>query len=370
MDATRLRRLLTSAVAGTLLVGFVLVLSGCDDQAARVEPRAPMKVNIVVAARKDHVRVAYLTGVVNARATADMAFRTAGRVTERKAEVGQHVAKGDLLARLDPTEQQADIAAAQASVDAANAQLAQATTNFARQKDLLPKGLTSRVVYDQAQESLRVAQGTLDGALAQLANARDNLSFTELRATADGMVTTRNIEVGQMVQAAATAFSIAQDGDRDAVFNLPEVVIATYENPPPVSLRLLSDAKITATGRVREMSPVLDPETGTVRIKVEIPDTPKEMTLGAAVVGWVSAPPVNLIELPWSALYSLKGASAVWVVDAKSNVVTLKTIEVSAFDDRAVLVAGGLDEGERVVVAGTQLLSTGQVVTATEGKAP
>jgi len=357
-------------LSAALLLSATLLLSGCDDQAARVEPRQPMKVAVVVAARKDHVRVAYLTGVVNARVTANMAFRTTGRVTERKVEVGQHVAKGDLLARVDATEQQADIAAAQASVDAANAQLEQATTNFARQKDLLPKGLTSRVVYDQAEESLRVAQGTLDGAAAQLANAKENLTFTELRATADGIVTTRNVEVGQMVQAAATAFSIAQDGDRDAVFNLPEIVIAAYDNPPPVSLRLLADSKVTATGRVREMSPVLDQETGSVRIKVEIPGTPDRMTLGAAVVGWVSAPPVRVIELPWSALFSLKGAPAVWIVDAKSNAVTLKPIEVSSFDDRAVLVAGGLDEGERVVVAGTQLLSTGQVVNPMEGKTP
>lgn len=324
----------------------------------------------MVAARKDHVRVAYLTGVVNARVTANMAFRTTGRVTERKVEVGQHVAKGDLLARVDATEQQADIAAAQASVDAANAQLEQATTNFTRQKDLLPKGLTSRVVYDQAEESLRVAQGTLDGSAAQLANAKENLTFTELRANADGIVTARNVEVGQMVQAAATAFSIAQDGDRDAVFNLPEVVIAVYDNPPPVSLRLLADSKVTAMGRVREMSPVLDQQTGSVRIKVEITDTPARMTLGAAVVGWVSAPPVKVIELPWSALFSLKGAPAVWIVDAKTNAVALKPIEVSSYDDSSVLVAGGLDEGERVVVAGTQLLSTGQVVNPLEGKAP
>ena len=329
-----------------------------------------MKVDVVVAERKDHVRVAYLTGVVSARVTANMAFRTAGRVTEREVEVGQHVAEGDLLARLDPAEQQSDVVAAQASVDAANAQLTQATTNFNRQKELLPKGLTSRVVYDQAQESLRVAQGTLDASTAALANAKENLSFTELRAAAAGIVTSRMVEVGQMVQAATTAFSIAQDGDRDAVFNLPEVVIAKYDGPPPVSLHLLANPKITAVGKVREISPVLDQQTGSVRIKVEIPDTPKEMTLGAAVVGWVSAPPASLIELPWSALFSQEGVPAVWVVDKANNVVALKTIDVSSFDDRSVLVAGGIDEGERVVVAGVQLLSTGQAVEAGEGKLP
>lgn len=364
----RRRALLSTALVLSLsAAGF---LAGCSDDSKDQARRLPTRVEVVVAARKQHSRMAFLTGVVSARVTANMAFRTAGRVTERVVEVGQHVSKGDILARLDPTEQQADITAAQANLDAAAAQLEQATTNFSRQKELLPKGLTSQRVYDQAQESLVVAQGSVSAAKAALANARENLTFTELVATADGIITTRSIETGQTVQAAQTAYTVAEDGDRDAVFNVPEVIVAASATPPPIGLRLLSNPDVTARGTIREVAPVIDPKTGSVRVKAEIADTPKAMTLGAAIVGSVTAPPQDVIELPWGALFSKGGGPAVWVVDPASKAVSLKPIDVAIYEDGAIFVAGGLSAGEQVVVAGTQLLSTGQVVEPTEGKTP
>lgn len=363
------RQVRLSATASWLLCAAFL-LSGCGEDAAGTVPRKPIRVDTVVAARKDHSRTAFLTGVVSARVTGNLAFRTAGRVIERRAEVGEHVSKGDLLARLDPTEQQADIVAAQANVDAANAQLDQATSNFARQKELLPKGLTSRKVYDQAQESLLVARGSLDAANAALANAGENLTFTELRATADGIITARAIETGQTVQPAQTAYTIAEDGDRDAVFNVPEVIVAANRAPPPIAIRLLSDPDVKAVGKIREVAPVVDPKTGSVRIKVEITATPAAMSLGAAVVGSVTGPPKDLIELPWSALSSRDGRPAVWVMDPDTKAVSLKAVELSAYEDGAMLVSGGLEAGEHVVVAGAQLLSTGEIVEPSEEKTP
>jgi RND family efflux transporter MFP subunit len=370
MTVMLVRRRIPFSAAVPLFLCLVSLLSGCNDDSAKAVQRQATKVDVVVAARKEHSRKAYLTGVISARVTGNLAFRTAGRVIERNAEVGQQVSKGELLARLDPTEQQADIVAAQANVDAANAQLNQASTNFARQKELLPKGLTSRKVYDQAQESLLVAQGSLDAANAALSNAKENLTFTELRAASDGVITSRSVEAGQTVQAAQTAYTIAEDGDRDAVFNVPEIVVAANEKPPVIALRLLSDPDVTAVGNIREVAPVLDPKTGSVRVKAEISDTPKAMTLGAAIIGSVTSPSQDVIELPWSALFSQGGRPAVWVVDKDSKVVSLKPVEIAAYEDGSIFVRDGLESGEQVVVAGAQLLSTGQVVEAREGKTP
>lgn len=345
-------------------------MSGCSDEPARAVQRPATTVDVVVAARKEHSRLAFLTGVISARVSGNLAFRTPGRIVERRAEVGQHVSRGDVLARLDATEQQADVVAAQANVDAANAQLSQATANFARQKDLLPKNLTSRKVYDQAQESLLVAQGSLDAANAALANARENLTFAELRATADGIITKRSIETGQTVQAAQMAYTIAEDGDRDAVFNVPEVIVAVSETPPPITLRLLSNSNVTAVGTIREVAPVIDPTTGSVRVKAGVANTPEAMTLGAAIIGSVTTPPQNVIELPWAALFSQSGRPAVWVVDPASKAVALKRVDIASYEDGSFFVAEGLDAGDQVVVAGTQLLSTGQIVEPREGKSP
>lgn len=96
-------------------------------------------------------------------------------------EVGDHVNAGDVLAVLGPAEQQADVDAATAAVASAEAQLRVAQATYDRQKALITSGLTTRTVYDQAQQGLRTAQGTLDGT-AQLGTAKDALGYTELRA--------------------------------------------------------------------------------------------------------------------------------------------------------------------------------------------
>lgn len=357
----------TARLAKAVLFAAILLASGCND-AEKTVGRLPTKVDVITVAIADHSRQASLTGIVAAQVTGNLAFRIAGRIAERTADVGQHVSKGEVLAKIDPSEQQADVVAAQANVDAANAQLAQVSANFDRQKALLAKGLTSRKQYDDAEEAFRVATGTLEAAKAGLANARENLTYTELRATADGLITSRSIEIGQTVQAAQTAFTVAEDGDRDAVFYVPEIFTADSK-PPPVKLRLIADPAVVAVGQVREISPVLDPKTASIRVKVSIPDTPKAMTLGAAVIGSISAKPEALAELPWSALSSKDGQPAVWIIDPKTRAVALNTIGIRYYDGGSIFVDKGLAAGQQVVTSGAQLLSTGQVVEAEEAHA-
>lgn len=118
-----------------------------------------------------------------------------GRVTERLVDVGAHVSAVEVLARIDPTEQQADLAGATASVSAAESQLRVATATFERQQTLLASDFTTRVTFDQAQEGLRTAEGSLEAARAQLGTAQDALTYTIFRAGVEGVITARNIDV-------------------------------------------------------------------------------------------------------------------------------------------------------------------------------
>ena len=212
-----------------------------------------------------------LTGEVQARFRADLSFRVSGRVTERFVDVGAHVDAGEVLARLDPAEQQADLDAATAAEAAAESQLRVAQANFDRQKTLLANRFTTQVAFDHAQEALRSAESTLESAQAQLGTAKDALGYTELRAGAAGVITTRSLEVGQVVQAAQPVFTLAQDGDRDAVFDVYESIFFGDFNGDQISLALVADPSVTATGSVREVSPAIDPKSSTVRVKVANP---------------------------------------------------------------------------------------------------
>jgi RND family efflux transporter MFP subunit len=278
-------------------------------------------------------------------------------------DVGAHVNAGDLLARLDPAEQQADFDAATAGVAAAEAQLHVAQATFDRQSYLLSSGFTTRVAYDQAQEQLRTAQSTLESAKAELGRTREALGDTELHARAAGVITARSLEVGQVVQAAQSVFTLAQDGERDAVFDVPESMFFGDVEHGRVSLTLVSDSDVTATGYLREISPAVDPKSSTVRVKVAIQNPPAAMTLGSAIAGTAGMKPVAEITVPWTALTATGSKPAVWIVDPRTRTASLKQVTVGAYEAGAVLIKDGLEAGDRVVVDGGKLLSSGQPVT-------
>lgn len=339
---------------------LLLPVTACQKQEAA--ERQPIVVRSVEVKLSDYAPSTSLTGVIAARTLNNLSFQVGGRVAERSVDIGQRVTKGQVLARLDPQEQLSDVRAAQASLYAAQAQLKQATAAFDRQKTLLAQGFTTRRDYDQADQAQRVAQSGVEAAQSQMGNAEDRLTYTELKASADGVVTARTIEVGQVVQAAQTVFTVAEDGDRDAVFNVDEALVARNPVAPDVMIALISDPRIKAPGQVREVSPAVDPASGSIRVKVMVPNTPIEMPLGAAITGTIVSKPQPAIVLPWQALMSDAGKPAVWTIDPATKAVSLAAIEVQSFASGVVVVAKGLEVGQSVVAQGGQLLSPGQVV--------
>jgi RND family efflux transporter MFP subunit len=350
---------LNSTIAISLLM---TLLSACDDNSAASVKRAAF-VRTEIVQQRDRLTSVTLTGAIQARSSADLSFRVSGRVLARLVDVGAHVNAGDVLARLDPAEQQADLDAATAAEAAAESQLQVARTNFDRQKTLLAQRFTTQVVFDQAQEALRSTESSLETANAQLGTAKDALGYTELRAGAAGLISARNLEVGQVVQAAQPVFTLAQDGDRDAVFDVYESLFFGDYNGDQVSLVLLSDPTVTATGHVREVSPAIDPRSSTVRVKVGIQNPPAAMTLGSAVAGTARSKPIAQITVPWTALMGLGSKPAVWTVDPATKTASLKIVEVGAYESEAIVIKQGLKPGDRVVVDGGKLLSSGQSVT-------
>ena len=134
----------------------------------------PVAVHKVAAMTMQRVEVpmrATLSGEVRAQHEYDLAFRTSGRIVERLVDVGDHVTAGQLLARLDPQDLQANASLAAASVSAAEAQVEQARVTFERTQTLFQQGLTTRARFDQAEASLESAKAALTAAQSQKAAA-------------------------------------------------------------------------------------------------------------------------------------------------------------------------------------------------------
>ncbi len=342
-----------------LRLGFVVglclsaALAGCG-QGKPVERELP-RVKVLSVQTADFAAPVNLTGDIQARVQTQLSFRVGGKIIKRMVDVGDRISAHQVLAQLDPKDLQTNVDSAKAAVFAEQARVTQTQAAFVRQQKLLPKGYTSQSEYDSAQAALRSSQSALTAANAQLASAREQLSYTDLVADAPGIITARQAEVGQVVQATVPIFSLARDGERDAVFNVYESLFVEPPTDQPIPISLVEDPKVKTSGKVREVTPAVSAQTGTLQVKVALASLPTGMNLGSVVSGTLSGPAKASIELPWSALTKDGSDPAVWLVDGQ-NKVSLKKVTVNRYLTGKVVIGDGLKNGERVVVAGVQLL--------------
>jgi RND family efflux transporter MFP subunit len=241
--------------------------------------------------------------------------------------------------------------------------------NLDRARALLSHGGVTRATLDSAERDAAVNASSLMSAKARLEIAQDALSYTELRATCAGVVTARTLAVGQVAQQGSTAFTVAEDGQRDAVFNIDEHVADRVGLGTPLSIALADDPQVVTKGIVREIAPAVDLGTASVRIKVAVDDPlPAGMTLGAPVVGSVALTSSRTFTIPSEAIFSDDTESpAVWVLDPRTKAVTLRRVVVQSYESRHVVVRDGLGDGDVIVTGGASRLRPSQVVRPADG---
>jgi len=339
------------------VIAAVLAACRLETETAAPEVRPVRTVTVV---KRDVGEAIAFTGRIEAENETRLSFRLSGRMVERSVNVGNHVEPGQIVARLDPQNELNAFRSAQAAVAAAQAQFNEAQSNYERQKFLLARNVASKVQYERAEQTLATARARLDDAQAQLKVAQDQVSFTELKADAEGIVVAVAVEPGEVVQAGQLIVRVAPKSGRDAVFDVPAQVLRSAPSDPSIKISLTDDPTVTTVGRVREVAPQADPVTRTFEVKVGLTNPPAAMRLGATVVGQVQLDAAPTIEIPATALTQSGEQPAVWVVDPSALTVSLRKVEVLRHNPATVAISAGLESGEIVVTAGTQALHPGQ----------
>ena len=344
-----------------LALALPMLLAACQPDNETAAPAARPVRTVTIDKREAGVPIT-LTGRIEAEDEAALAFRISGRVLDNDRKLGDRVAPGQIVARLESQNERNALRAAQANFVASEGQLTQARNHFERQDTLLQQGWTTRANHDQAKQAQQTAQSQVDAAEAQLKAAYDLVSFTELKADAPGVVTAVGPGAGEVVQAGQMIVRVARRDGRDAVFDVPAQVIRTAPSDPSISVWLTDDPKVTTTGRVREVAQQADPVTRTFAVKVGLNDPPPTMRLGATVTGRMEVDSVTVIDIPATALTKFNSQPAVWIVDPSNRTVSMRNIDVLRYDPARVTVSSGLNIGEVVVTAGVQALHPGQKV--------
>lgn len=325
-----------------------------------------LRVQYVTAAEQPLRLELQLSGTIEALDSLDVGFRQGGRVVEVMVEEGDHVSAGQPLARLDPVQQDQALKVAEASLAAAQAAQAQALQASDRAAAMLSRGVGTRAARDLALQALSAAEGSVQRAESGVEQARRAVDETVLRATGPSVVTARNIAPGQIVGAAQPAISLAALGGLEAVFRASDHPRLREVMGQDVRMTTIDIDRPEMVGKVTEIAPLVDPQTGTVTLRARIGAVEGSTALlGAAVRGTLEIAAAQGVALPWTALMRDGTHASVWIVDDQSQV-SLAPVDISYFTNGTVYLSSGVAPGQTVVGAGSQLLYPGRRVQPAE----
>lgn len=344
------------------LIGLTcMTLGACGRQEKVVGETSPL-VRTVVAGDGAVAPVAY-TGVVRARVEADLGFRVPGRIVARLVDPGAVVHQGQPLMRLDA----ADLGLARDSADqrlrATAAEFERADADAKRYAALVASGAVSRAEGERTLAAQRSTAANLKSAQASAKQAANELTYAELVADADGVVTDVLAQPGQVVAAGTPIMRLAHAGAREALVAVPETAVAGL--PQSASARVYGAAS-SGSATLREVAGAADPMTRTYAARYVLAGAGVAAPLGATVTISFSPEGEQRLQVPLAALHDAGAGPGVWIV-GEGRKVSLRAVRVVALgEEMATIAPGTVRPGDRVVALGAQLLREGETVRLAE----
>jgi HlyD family secretion protein len=249
------------------------------------------------------------TGTLSAVTTVSVGTQVSGQVSQLLVDFNDHIKKGQLLARIDPTLAQQAVRDAEANLNKAQAEALQASRDSKRNRELADAGLVAKSADEQTQSAAQVANAGVQSARIALERARQNLAYTNIYAPIDGVVVERNVQQGQTVAASLSApqlFLIANDlSQMQILAQVGESDIAQIKEGQPVEFTVQALAGQTFKGvvkQVRLQSATTDNVVNyTVVVSVDNPQG-KLLPGMTARVNFMTKAAENVLEVPNAAL--------------------------------------------------------------------
>src|SRR5712691_540781 len=349
-----------------LALAAAAVLAGCQAETAPA-PRSERPVQVQRVAFDTAETSREFVGVVGSRYETDLRFRVAGKIVTRIVNVGDRIAIGDVVARLDPEDLRLQVQSADAELAAATSNLAQAAADFERYSQLNANGWASVADFDRKKAASDEAQGRLERARRSLDLARNQLTYADLKADAEGVITATLAEPGQVVAIGQAVARLAHKGEKEAVVALPETSLAEARHSKAI-VRLWAERDRSFDAHLRELSPQADPATRTYAARFTIDNADDAVAFGmTATVTLSQAADAKVARLPLSAILNRGTGPSVYAVDAQ-GALALKPVTVAGFTEDAALVSSGIGDGDRIVTLGVQKLEAGLKVRTVESQ--
>ncbi len=346
----RLLRFSPARVSALLLVG---ALAACHQGPRVAASLLPPPLATLAVQPQQVPREQTWDGVVEAVNATTIAAQTNGRVDLLAVDVGDRVAKGEVLLRLSDVEQRSAQRGAAAAVASAQAAYNEAQANWKRASELSQRGLIARAQLDQALARRDSTHAALEAAQAGLRNASQQAGYTVVRAPFDGVVTRRFVQVGEAVQSGPPAPQPLVAMESLAALRVDVVVpqSAVVAIRASHAAEVLSDAMNAARVRAEKVTvfPYADPASHTFRVRVELPARTSGLYPGMTVRVLFPVGNRDRLLVPESALVQRSEVSGVYVVSADHSVM-LRQLRLGQRYGTQVEVLSGLTAGEHIAI--------------------
>ena len=339
-----------------LVLTLSMLMAGCGEQEIAIE-KPPLVRTMTVSSSVVGDDEIY-SGSVKGRHETNLAFQVGGRIINRAVDVGSLVSTGNVLMTLDSSDYNQQVNQAEAQITSTAAQLDLARSNLERYQRLYDEDAIPAATLDQYRTTYEAAVAAHDNAVAAARQSYNALSYTQLIADADGVISSVNAEEGQVVAAGQTVMTLVQTNELEIEINVPENKLPTVNQPATITF-WASSSKARAV--VREIAPMADAASRTYRVRLSLLDPPSEIRLGmtAGAAFNSSAQSTDGVIVPLTAILQTDNRPMVWIIDG--DIVRAKAVDVQRFEDNSALVKG-LKAGDRIVTAGVNKLHDGQSV--------
>lgn len=310
-------------------------------------------------------------GRVQAAQRVSLSFRVGGPVVDIRVSKGQKVKAGEILARIDPRDYQVQVANLSAQLAAARAQEVQATEGYQRVRGLYEHDNASKADFDNARAALDVGAAQVEATEQALHAARLSLDDTSLKAPYDGTVADRLVEAHQTVAAGKPIVQFQGAGGLEVLIHVPEREVAELTRKAPAGIEVRFDAlpdNEAIPARVKEFATETDRQTQTFPVTLELEGRPSADLLPGmtASVKWLTdngAQHVGLLVAPLSSVASnATGGAFVWRIDDETMTIESVTVTTGALTDSGIEITSGLSAGDRILAAGVDFATEGQLV--------
>lgn len=346
--------------------------------------RPPMTVEVAEVGRGDIAARLTVVGNLIGLQTVDVVPRTGGRLVSVHVRLGDRVARGQVLAKIEDREIVEQVRQAEASLQVAQATIRQreadlkfAETNLERSRNLYERQLLPRQSLDDAEARYAAAFAQLDLARAQLQQTqarleelRINLANTEIVSPVSGYVGRRNLDVGAWVSQNAPVASVVDISAVRLVANVVERDLRLVGAGDAAVVEVDAFPGEQFTGRIARVAPVLDPQTRTAEMEIEIPNPDGRLKPGMyARVSLTVDERRNVVVVPKAAVVDYDGRRGVFAVteEGRSRFVP---VQVGIDDPSRVQIVSGVEPGDRIVVVGASSLRDSDTLVIAGEAAP